>query len=239
MKNKGTALITGGAVRIGRAIALKLASLGYNIALHYNTSYNEAQQTKQNIVKKGVSCQLFECDLSDETCVFNLVTAVKRKLPGLNVLVNSASIFEKSSLADWNIDHYNSHWDVNFKAPFILTSEFAKKVSKGNIINILDTNINKESSQHLIYLLTKKSLCEFTKLSAIELAPGIRVNAIAPGVILPPPGKDGAYIKRRAQEVPLKTKGHPEQIADCAAFLIQSPYITGQVLFNDGGEHLL
>ena len=237
-KSKGTALVTGGAIRIGRSIAVRLSELGFHIALHYRTSDTEARKTAEIIKKNKVRCQLFSCDLSDADDTFALMGRVKQWSSGLNLLINSSSVFERSSLRDWQPDHYERQWNINFKSAFILTSEFAKHCKKGQVVNILDTNIVKDKTSHFIYLLTKKSLFEFTKMAAVELAPNIRVNAVAPGPILPPLGESPAYLKKRAQNVPLREIGNPSQIADCVAFLVNSPYITGQVIFNDGGEHL-
>src|SRR5690348_12396034 len=105
-KSLGTALITGGAVRIGRSIALKLSSSGYDIALHYNGSKQQALETKKNIQKNKVRCEIFVCDLSDKDEVLNLISRVRKWAPNLNVLINSASIFEKSNISNWNLEHY-------------------------------------------------------------------------------------------------------------------------------------
>lgn len=119
-----------------------------------------------------------------------------------------------------------------------MTQEFAKVCKKGHVINMIDTNIVKNKTQHLTYLLSKKALLELTKLSAIELAPRIRVNGIAPGLILAPTGKGEGHLLARAKNVPLKKQGSPENIVQSVQFLIENTYLTGQIIFNDGGEHL-
>ena len=237
--NNQTVLITGSANRIGKGIALKLAGLGYNIALHHNNSREAALKTAAEIKRKGGHCEIFAADLGDEQETKALIPAVTAKMPRLTLLINSASIFEPSRLISLDLDNWNRHFSINLKTPYILTSLFANICKKGHIINILDTNITKNKTSYFAYLLSKKSLHELTKLSAVALAPQIRVNAIAPGLILPPAGQKTNYLDRLAKQVPLKRKGEISNITHSVKFLIENDYLTGQVLFNDGGEHLL
>ncbi len=237
--SKGTALVTGGAKRIGHTICLKLAELGYKIVLHYNESRKDAELTARAIIQSGGNCRLLRCNLENETKVSSLVKTIYKEDKDFNLLINNASIFEKSNFLNQTNASFNLHMNINFRAPFILTRDFAKIVKKGHIINILDTNIVQNKTAHLAYLLSKKSLYELTKLSAYELAPYIRVNAIAPGLILPPKDAGKEYLDRLAHKVPLKSKGKPENIAQTIQFLIKNHYLTGQVIFNDGGEHLI
>ena len=232
------ALVTGGAKRIGRAICLKLAQLGYDIALHYNASSKEARELAQLIRQNTQHCEIFRCDLANESQISQLIKKVYAKYKRLDVLINSASLFEKSNFKNETNALFNKHFNVNFKAPFILTRDFARLATKGQIINILDANVVKNKTSHLSYLLSKKSLYELTKVAAVELAPHIRVNGIAPGFILPPKGATENYLNRLRNKIPLQTQGSPEQIAFCVEFLLKNPYVTGQVIFNDGGEHL-
>ena len=238
-KNKGTALVTGAARRIGRAIALELASLGYNIALHYNRSQAEAQATAEEIKKKGVVCVLFPCVLSDENQTSHLLSEVVEKFSDLNLLINSASIFEKSEFALKDLNLLQDHFAINLKAPFILSSEFFRLCKKGQIINLLDANMVTNKTDHVAYLLTKKSLADMTKLAAVKFAPHIRVNGIAPGLILPAKGDTTGNMDRMARDIPLKQKGDSSYIAQSVKFLIENDYLTGQFLFNDGGKHLI
>ena len=237
-KIQGTALVTGAARRIGRAIALELASLGYNIALHYNQSQTEAQALAGEIKQKGVACALFPRALSDEKKTADLVGTVAKKFPDLNLLINSASIFEKSNFTLKDLKLFNDHFAVNLKAPFILSSEFFRLCKKGQIINLLDANIVKNQTDHVAYLLTKKSLADMTKLAAVKFAPHIRVNGIAPGLILPAKDETTGYLDRMARDIPLQRKGGLLYIMQSVKFLIENDYLTGQFLFNDGGAHL-
>lgn len=235
---KGTALVTGGAKRIGQGICFKLAELGYKIILHYNESKKEAEKTARVIIQSGGNCRLFRCNLENESKVSKLIKTIYREDTDFNLLINNASIFEKSNFLNETNASFNRHFNINFKTPFILTRDFAKIVKKGHIINILDTSIVQNKTSHVAYLLSKKSLYELTKLSAYQLAPHIRVNGIAPGLILPPKDAEKKYLDRLAHKIPLKEKGNPEQIEQSVEFLIRNTYLTGQIIFNDGGEHL-
>lgn len=238
-KSQGTALITGAAKRIGEAIAFELASLGYNVALHYNKSEREAQLIAEKIKTFGVRCELFPCDLADEKAVCGLIAAVYKKFSDLNVLVNSASIFEKSKFDIKDLKLFDAHFAINLKAPFILSSEFYRICKKGQIVNFLDTNIVKNHTSHVAYLLTKKCLAEMTKLAAVEFAPHIRVNGICPGLILPPKGQNVEYLDRMSHDIPLRRKGDVSYIRQSVKFFLENDFLTGQFIFNDGGEQLV
>ena len=192
---KSSALVTGGGKRIGRAIALDLAARGFSIALHYHQSDKEAKITAAKIRKRRVRCEIFSCDLSNEQTTQELINTVvnTKSFPPLKLLVNCASIFEKSQLSTSNIDFFNRHLAVNCIAPLILSREFFRICKRGQIINILDTHITDNKTAYADYLLSKKLLAELTQLSAVEFAPNIRVNAIAPGLILPPKGEEDGY----------------------------------------------
>jgi len=232
-------LVTGAAKRIGKAICLSLSSLGFNIALHYNHSSREAKKLSEAIWNKGGRCELFFCDLSNGKQTHQLISSVQKIFSDLNVLINNASIFEPSTIKNSTMSLLRRHFAVNFDAPFILTSQFSKKCGKGHIINILDTHIVHSATQHSTYLLSKKALQALTQLSAVEFAPHIRVNAVAPGLILPPDQKNPDYLERLAQKIPAQKKGNVDQVAQTIVFLLNSPYITGQTIFVDGGEHLV
>lgn len=232
-------MITGGSKRIGKAIALMLSELGFNIALHYNDSLETAELLARNIRKKGRGCETFAADLSNRDDALTLIETVRKRFPDLNLLINNASIFQESQLKRSDLAKLEEHWAINLKAPFILICEFARICKKGNIINILDTHIVQNKSSHLAYLLSKKSLADLTKLAAVSLAPKIRVNGIAPGIILPPANKSNEYLNRLAKGIPLKRKGELSHIAISVKFLLDNDYLTGQILFNDGGEHLI
>ena len=237
-KFKGTALVTGAAKRLGAAVALHLAGQGYHIALHYNRSKPEAMKIAQAIYKTGVRCELFACDLADEQAVSALVPQVNKSLPNLNLLVNSASTFIPSRFGE-DMDLFNAHWQVNFKAPYVLSCAFARLVKKGHIINFIDTNVSKNVTAYQDYLLTKKALYAFTQMSATAWGPAIRVNGISPGMILVPVGRQPDDRALRAKKIPLKRVGNPKYITQTLQFLLDNDYLTGQIIANDGGEGLV
>ena len=236
---KPAVLITGGANRIGKALGLHLAALGFDIALHYNTSTKDAQNTASEIRSAKIRCEMFGCDLTDTAKTSHLIGDVKKKFPRLNLLINSASAFGKSNLDLNSLGRINQDIAIHFKAPFILISEFARLCQRGQIINFLDTNVSKHKTAYTTYLLAKKSLENLTKLAAVELAPHIRVNAIAPGLILPPVSQTNSYLDRLAKKIPLKRKGNHTNITQTVDFLVQNNFLTGQTIFVDGGEHLV
>lgn len=237
--SKGSVLITGAAKRIGRAIAKYLAKQDYSIAIHYHYSHKEAQGLAKEIRDNNGHCEIFCADLANAKASQQLLPKVIKKFPDLQFLINNASLFEQSDIKTGNLKDFNQHFAINLRAPLILTSQFAKLyVKSGSIINILDTNISKTKTAHLSYLLTKKSLMDLTTLAAVELAPHIRVNAIAPGLILAPEHKKNDYLDRLAKKIPLKRRGEPADIAKAVHFLMENTFITGQTIFVDGGEHL-
>lgn len=235
---KGTALITAGAKRIGKTLALKLAELGYHIALHYCTSQEEALQLRQEILALGVECEVFSCDFNQIEKVPTFFQNIFKRFPNLNLLINNASIFDKLSFQDTNLSSLDRNLNINFKTPFFLSQSFAKFCQKGQIINILDTKVSNPSLEHFPYSLSKMALYELTKMTAKVLAPKIRVNGIGPGLILPPPGEDQEYLKHRSKAIPLQRIGSPEEIFAAIAYFLENPFITGQLLYIDGGEHL-
>jgi NAD(P)-dependent dehydrogenase (short-subunit alcohol dehydrogenase family) len=231
--------VTGAAKRIGRQVALHLARQGYQVALHYHRSKAEAMSTAQDIYKMGVRCELFSCDLADEAQTLKLMTQVYKAFPNLNLLVNNASIFIPNKFSAEDLTLFKYHWDINFKAPYILTSEFARLVKRGMVINFIDTNVVQYKTKYADYLMTKKALLEFTKMAAVQWGPGIRVNGISPGMILAPVNNQPDDRVRRSKNIPLQKIGRPENILQSVQFLLDNDYLTGQIIANDGGESLI
>lgn len=232
------ALVTGGAVRIGRMITRTLVGMGYDIALHFHTSTEAAESLAEELDQENVSCRLFAADLSCESQMLALVAKVKEVYPHLSLLVNSASIFEMGSLVETEAEFFDRHFSLNFKAPYFLARDFARCISQGQIINILDQRINSNRGDYFTYSLTKKALADLTRMAAVELGPEIRVNAIAPGFILPPTDPQRCDTKRPLENIPLKKQGTDDTICRSVKYLIENDYVTGQILFTDGGEHL-
>ncbi len=235
---KGAALVTGGARRIGAAVARALARDGYDVALHYFSSAEPAERVAGEIEALGRRCRLFRCDLNDHRETSALVPAVREHFPNLDVLVNNASIFERGTLRETGRDLFERHFNINLKAPFFLIQAFAESRAGGQVINILDTRVSRSDPHHAAYTLSKKMLLELTKMAARELGPAIRVNGISPGMILPPPGGVVDELERRSQALPLKRTGDTDNLVAAVRFLLNNPFVTGESIHVDGGEHL-
>jgi len=231
------ALITGGVNRIGKAIGLFLARKGYHIAIHHQKS--DPASLIREIEKSGVKAIPFQADLNNESKMEKLIPEVLKCFPKLEILVNNASIFEPGDFKDIDFLLLNQFLNIHFKAPFILSRDFYKHLKAGNIINMVDAKITHHQHKFSTYLLSKKILMAYTEMAAIEFGPQMRINAIAPGAILPPPGKDESYLKERARETVLKKTGSEENIIQAVDFLIENTFITGQCLYIDGGTHLI
>lgn len=234
-----SAFVTGGAARLGRAVALELARLGYHIVLHYNRSVEKAMSTKAEIEKEGVGCSLVQFDFMGDNDFDAIFGNLHNQGLDMEVLVNSASEFAPSSFDDAGSSMLQRQLRINFENAYLLTKSFAKVCNNGIVINFLDTKITKNQTRHLDYLLAKKLLKEFTMLSAVHLAPTVRVNGIAPGLVLPPEGKDVSYLQNLAQDIPLKRYGGVDDIIEAFRFLLESQFITGQIIYVDGGDHLI
>lgn len=241
MKNKirPAALITGSARRIGRAMALALAEDGFDIALHYNKSSIAAAKTARMVRSLGAACDLFPADFGVEGEANRLIPVVTRRFSRLMVLVNSASVFVPSGLGAEDMLLLEEHMMVHVKAPWVLVSEFAKLARRGVVINCLDTKVSSNVNDFGAYLLSKKTLAELTKMQAVHFAPNLRVNGIAPGLILKPEAKKPGYLRQKAACVPLKRHGNVGNVIQALRFLINDDFVTGQILYVDGGEHLL
>lgn len=237
-ESRGAALITGGARRIGAAIARALARNGFDIVLHYWTSYDAAVALAREIDAMGRRCELLRSDLNDERETATLIERADRLLPEINLLINNASVFERAGLTETDRNLFDRHFNVNFKAPFFLVQDFCKNNRTGHVINMLDSRVTKTEGSHMAYTLAKKALFEFTRLAAKELAPAIRVNGISPGLILPPSGEGKDYLEAKSAGIPLKSVGNTRDLTSAVLYLIESSFVTGECLFIDGGEHL-
>jgi NAD(P)-dependent dehydrogenase (short-subunit alcohol dehydrogenase family) len=236
---KKTALVTGAARRLGRAIALSLADSGHDIVVHYRSSRNEAEKLCGEIRKKNVKAWPLEADLEDPQDINGLIQRATRCAKGLSVLVNNASIFPPSAIDGVTLDDFNRNMLVNAWAPFALSRSFATSVQSGSIVNILDGRVPGHDSGHIAYIFSKHMLLVMTRICALEFAPRIRVNGVSPGLILPPAGMDFSYVEKLTEKVPLRKYGKPQDIADAVVFLAASEFITGQIVYVDGGRNAL
>lgn len=235
-----TVLITGAAKRIGKYLALHLAAQGCNIALHYNASANDVLELQRELHSKypGLQFEIFRANLENTREVEMLIPMILEKMTTIDLLINNASVFEPSSIRETSTDLLDRHMQVNFKAPFLLMSKFSKFVGKGSIVNICDTRIVTNQSSFAAYSLSKKALWELTKMAALEFGPEIRVNAIAPGLSLPPEGKDDGYLWKLAENIAMQRPGGMDSILKSIDYIESNTYLTGQLLFCDGGENL-
>lgn len=236
----GVALITGSAVRVGREMAFHLAESGWKLALHYHSSLKESADLEAELKAKypNQRFRLFKASLSSAEETKELITNVIGYFGRLDLLINNASIFEHASFRNTSAEMLDRYWQINCKAPFFLMNEFANRAEKGLIINMVDTRIAKNESGYFAYSLSKKALWEMTKMAAFELAPGFRVNAIAPGALLPPAGKDSDYLEKLASKTPLKSAVKMSSILKSIDYILENESMTGQLLFCDGGAHL-
>jgi len=229
------ALVTGSAKRIGYFIALHLAKIGFDIALHYNNSYNEAKKSKKIIEDNGKRCELFKLDFNENNNS-SLIENVVEKFGRLDILVNNSSIFLRENLLSSTDESFDKIMNINLKMPYILTRDFGiyckKNEKDGIIINILDSIIKKNNNNYFIYSLSKKSIKELTILSAKELAPFIRVNGIALGFIL---GQENENLEQYIEKIPMKRLGNVDDITKTINFILENNYLTGEVIFLDGG----
>lgn len=235
MTENKAALVTGGATRVGRFFATHLAKRGYDIALHYNSSEGPAAEAAAEIRALGRQCETIRCDFRQGD-VENLIPQARSRFPHLSLLVNSASAYTPAEIVDTDLAMLQEQFAINFFAPFLLTKAFARAVSAGEVVNILDNKIVYQQHAYAAYLLSKKAFSEFTRMAAVELAPAIRVNAIAPGVILPAEVRTSDYLEWRRDGIPLKRQGAIEELGQALDYLLENRFATGQTLFVDGGE---
>lgn len=234
------ALITGSALRLGRTITQHLASRGWDVALHFGTSKQAAEIVVEELQRSYPNQRFyaFQVDFNDLVQTQKLIKTVIEQFECLDLLINSASIFESGSLCETSAELLVRQTRVNYMAPFILMRDYANQATHGQIINITDTRIANNKFDHLSYSLSKKSLWELTKMAALELAPRFRVNAIAPGAALPPIGKDLKYLEEIGESTPMKIPSGVLPILKSIDYIIDNQDLTGQLLFCDGGAHL-
>ncbi len=236
------ALITGAARRLGKSITLALAGDGFQVAIHYHSSEKEAVNLVRKIESENGSAETFKADLSDHTACSRLVDEVTGKFGRLDLLVNNASLFEKTPLKNVSYSHIEKFHRIHVAAPAMLSlfsAEALRKSGPGRIINILDIYARIPRKGFLPYSVSKAGLEALTKQLALEFAPDILVNAVAPGAILEPTGgMDEAMTSSMISKIPLQRFGEPDDIAKCVLFLSKSNYITGQTVVVDGGRSL-
>jgi NAD(P)-dependent dehydrogenase (short-subunit alcohol dehydrogenase family) len=233
-------IITGGATRIGAAIAKSLADYETSITIHYNKSKVNAFKLKKELENLGSKVYLIKADLNNFKQTQSLLKFSYKKMKGLNCLINNASLFENDNLQNFTEKSFNKHLNVNLKAPAILIQNFGKllKKSEGNVINIIDQRVEKLTPYFFSYTLSKSSLVTLTRTSAMKLAPNIRVNGISPGPTLKNLRQSENHFKKQWKSVLLKKKVELESICDGVKFLMKNDNITGEVINIDSGQRL-
>jgi len=234
-----TALVTGGAVRIGRAICEALAAAGVDVVVHYHQSAMEAEALCADLARCGVKAWTLAADLNSGAACHDLVQRAGAAAGRLDILINNAAVFHKDSLLATTEEKLLAEFWPNLFAPLLLMRVFAGRSAGGKIVNLLDQRIAGHDVDCVPYVLAKKALAELTQLAARELAPRFTVNGVAPGAVLPPPGQGADYLHDHAGPVPLQKQITPADVAAAVLALLQSDAITGQILFVDGGQHLL
>ncbi len=233
------ALVTGGALRLGRAISLALAAEGCGVVVHYRSSANAAEEFCAELKKTGVPAWRVRGDLTTRGAPERVIAEAYKKAGRLDILVNCAAIFGKQDFRAVDLAALREQLDTNLIAPVLLTAAFARTAKSGHIVNLLDRRVAGHDPNCIPYLLSKKALAEFTQAAALALAPQFAVNGVAPGPVLPPPGKTTAYLKEHGGRVPLERGVDPEDIAKAVLYVVTSRATTGQIIFVDGGQHLL
>ena len=233
-------IITGGATRIGAAIAKKLSGNGVEILIHYNKSKSKAESLKKELQKKGSKVFLVRGDLSKEKDVNKIIKFAKSKLKFFDCLINNASLFENDKIENFTTDSWGKHLRTNLRTPALLSKMFARNIKgkNNNIINIIDQRVFKLTPFFFSYTISKTGLYTLTKTSAMSLAPNIRVNGIAPGPTLKNKRQSQKHFKKQYMATPLKRKVDVEQICSAVDFFIKNRSITGQVISIDSGQSL-
>jgi pteridine reductase len=263
-----TALVTGGAKRVGREIALSLAKKGANILLHYHTSKGEAEKTASEIKALGVNCHLYQADFAKPTEILRMIKEIDALSPSprpsplrgegepvsplphgerdrvrgvVDVLVNNASSFYKTPLEEIKESDWDHFMDVNLKTPFLLSKELGVRMANGEggtIINIADWSGFRPYKNYLPYCTSKGGLITMTKALARDLAPKVRANAIAPGPVMLPADMPADEKEKAIDKTLLRREGSPEDVASAVVFLAENDYLNGLILPVDGGRSI-
>ncbi len=237
-KGRRRALVTGGARRLGRAIAKGLAGAGYDVFISYRSSPAEAQETVRQLAALGSASCAHQADLSRERATLGLAAAFAKRHRELDLLVNSASTFEKGSLLELSTGEWDRTMAVNARAPFLLVRELAPllRAARGSVVNLADLSAYRPWPAFPAHSVSKAALLHLTRAMAASLAPLARANAVVPGLVLPPDDWSPEKVRRSAENVALRRPGTPDDIVQAVLYLASARYVTGSALAVDGGS---
>lgn len=236
-----TALVTGGARRIGAACVHALARAGAKVVVHAHHSLAQAQEVCREVAFAGGEARIVQGDLLDPQGVGRIMEQAQNHFGPLTILVNNAAIFEPGTVRDTSMENWHRHMEINLTTPFFLMQHFARQCpsgAMGKIVNLIDQRVLRPRGGHVAYTAAKSALWTLTRMAAMELAPEIQVNAIGPGPILPVEGEAHENFTRVVHGTPMGRPGTPEEIGETLLFLLQQDFITGEMICVDGGEHL-
>jgi pteridine reductase len=235
------ALVTGGAVRLGRAIALGLARSGYDLTITYHSSDEPARTLASEVTAAGRRCEILRADLSEPSAGETVVASVRATYGRLDVLVNSAASFQARPLLEVDAAAWDTVMDLNLRGPHLLVRAAAPllRECRGNVVNIADLSaFHAPWIEHPVHAVSKSGLAHLTRIQARVLAPEVRVNGVAPGAVLPPEDYSGKRLEALAEATALKRLGTPDDVVRAVLYLVGAPYVTGQILVVDGGRLL-
>jgi NAD(P)-dependent dehydrogenase (short-subunit alcohol dehydrogenase family) len=241
MAERGAALITGGAKRIGRALVTAAADAGFDVAIHVRSVDDEAETAAAEVRARGRKATILACDLRKESTTVALVGEAEAELGPVTLLVNCASVFEEDAFADMNRASWDAHMETNLRAPLVLAQAFARRLAadrEGLIVNILDQRVLRPTPDFFSYSLSKTALWEATKILAQALAPRVRVNGIGPGPTLPSIHQDQAAFDAEARATLMGRPAPVAEIGQALRYLIDARSVTGQMIAVDSGQHL-
>ncbi|MEA2001482.1 MAG: SDR family oxidoreductase [Actinomycetota bacterium] len=239
--NNRVVVVTGGAKRVGKAISLGLAAAGADVFIHYNSSAGPAEETLDEVRALGVRGAIGSIDLGNPAAAPDLIAMATEALGQVSLLVNSASGFATDTVEDVTIEAWRRTQDLTLATPVFLTQAFAAALpgeASGAVVNITDVRTLTPYLKHFSYVIAKGGIDTFTRTAALQLAPQIRVNAVALGVILPPPGEGADYVEDLASRLPLERVGGTDPVVAAVLHLMRNDFITGEIVRLDGGSHL-
>ena len=234
------ALVTGGAHRVGRALAVALADAGVRLAINYNSAATEADALVRDLTARGIECRAYQSNLAHAGAPEALIAEVARDFGGLDILVNSAAVMQHTPLGEVSVDVWDTMFALNLRAPFFLSQAARPWLSAahGCIVNMADLAAFETWPGYIPHGISKAGIVQMTRALAHALAPDVRVNAIAPGAVLLPDAWDEAARSHFAATTPLRRIGSPADVVEALLYLIRADYVTGDTLLVDGGRHV-